>query len=148
MPDTREDILVRLLTVASGVMGIATAERNAQVAEEWDFPAAIVLDADEQADERASGRGRPANAPNLVAMTPEVYLILAEDAENVGTALNRLRARLIKAVLGDAALLALTADGRGIRYEAAATGLGRGRSMIGEMGVSFTFTYLLKPAEL
>ena len=34
-------------------------------------------------------------------MTPEIYILLGGKAETVGTDLNRLRARLIKAVLGD-----------------------------------------------
>ena len=35
-----------------------------------------------------------------------------------------------------------------IRYEGCATALARGRSMEGEMGVSFSFTYVLRPEEL
>jgi hypothetical protein len=35
-----------------------------------------------------------------------------------------------------------------VRYEGCATALARGRSMEGEMGVSFSFTYVLRPEEL
>ena len=35
-----------------------------------------------------------------------------------------------------------------IRYEGCATALARGRMMEGEMGLSFTFTYVLRPDAL
>ncbi len=148
MLDRREDILVRLLAVCRTVDGVAKVARNEQVTNDWDFPAVIVLDADEEADEAAFGRGRPARSPNLVTMTPELYVILGETPEAVGSELNRLRARFIKAVLTDAELGGLVGTNGEIRYQACATGLARGRQMIGEMGLVFSFTYVLRPAEL
>ena len=146
--DKREAILVRLLAICRTVAGVAKVARNEQVADDWDFPAVIVLDADEQADEAAFGRNRPPRAPNLVTMTPELYVILGETPEAVGSELNRLRARILKAVLTDAELAAIVGTNGEIRYESCATGLARGRQMIGEMGLVFAFVYLLEPAKL
>ena len=146
--DRREDILVRLLAVCRTVDGVVKVARNEQVADDWDFPAVIVLDADEEADAAAFGRNRPAQAPNLVTMTPELYVILGEVPEAVGTELNRLRIRILKAVLTDAELLTIVGTNGEIRYESCATGLARGRQIIGEMGLVFGFTYPLKPTEL
>lgn len=146
--DKREDILVRLLAVCRTVVGVAKVVRNEQVTDDWDFPALILLDADEEADDAAFGRNRPPQAPKLVTMTPELYVILGEVPEAVGTELNRLRVRILKAVLTDAELAAIVGTNGEIRYESCATGLVRGRQIIGEMGLVFAFVYLLEPTKL
>jgi hypothetical protein len=81
-------------------------------------------------------------------MTPEVQFRLQAKAIDVGTNLNAYRASLIKAVLTDTTLLALTANGRSIRYQGAMMAAERGRSMEGGIGVAFTFTYLLRPEDV
>ena len=53
-------------------------------------------------------------------MTPEVMILLGALPERVGSALNELRAQLVKAVLSDAQLAALTGPNGRIRYAAAA----------------------------
>ena len=145
--DRREDILVRLLAVLRTV-GAATVERNLQVADDGNFPALQMMDGDEEADDSPFGRARPPNAPNMIAMTPHVHILLGEVPEDVGTELNRWRVRLLKAVLNDTALGNLVTTNGEIRYEALAVSLQRGRQIIGEMGLVFTFVYPLKPAEL
>lgn len=145
--DSREAILARLLVIAAGVDGVTNAYRNRDDIAETSRPAIVILDADEAADDSDPGR-RPAAAPRRVAMTPEIYILLGATPANVGTSINLLRARFVKAVMTDAPLIAMTLDGVGIRYEGCATGLARGRSMEGEMGVSFTFTYVMRPDTL
>ncbi len=102
MTDKREAILVRLLAIYKTVLGVKRVARNEQVAEDWEFPAILLLDADEEPAPPEPGNTRPATAPKLVTMTPETYLIFGGLPEKVGSELNRFRARVIKAVLTDA----------------------------------------------
>ena len=135
MADKREQILSRLLAVAQGIPGIAGAFRNKDEI------------SDETADD-ADPVNRPTRAPRRIAMTPEIYLLLGAKPENVGTEINALRATFIKSVLTDAGLLLIVGTNGDIRYEGCATSLARGRNMEGEMGISFSFAYTLRPEDL
>ena len=147
MTDKREDILVRLLAIYRTVAGVKKVARNEQAADDWNFPALLLLDADEEAED-ATGRGRPATVPVRVTMTPETYLILGELPENVGSELNRYRARIIKAVLSDAELLTFVGQNGEIAYQGCATSLTRGREIIGDIGLNFAITYRLDAVAL
>ena len=147
MTDRREMILSRLLEIAVGVDGIVAAFRNKDEISEKQRPAIVILDADEAADD-ADPSSRPSRAPRRVAMTPEIYILLGAKPEDLGTAINTLRARFVKSVLGDSQLASIVGSNGDLRYEGCATALARGRSMEGEMGVSFSFTYVLRPEEL
>jgi len=149
MTDKRETILARLVDVAAGVTGIVFAGRNVGNVDDEDRPAIIILDADEAADDSdPQSNLRGTSAKRRVGMTPEIYVLLGGKPEDVGSELNTYRAALVKAVLTDSELIEAVGPNGGIRYEGCATGLSRGRSMEGEMGVSFTFTYILNPADL
>ena len=80
--------------------------------------------------------------------TPEIYILLGAKPEELGSVINALRARFVKSVLDDSQLGSIVGTNGDIRYEGCATALARGRSMEGEMGVSFSFTYVLRPEEL
>ena len=147
MIDRREMILSRLLEIAGSTEGIAGAFRNRDEISEKQRPAIVILDADEVADDADPG-SRPARSPRRVAMTPEIYILLGAKPQDLGTAINTLRARLVKAILMDPSLLTILGSSGDARYEGCATALARGRSMEGEMGVSFSFTYVLRPEEL
>ena len=147
MTDRREMILTRLLEIAVGVEGIVAAFRNRDEISEKQRPAIIILDADEAADD-ADPSSRPSRAPRRVAMTPEIYILLGAKPEELGSVINALRARFVKSVLGDSQLGSIVGTNGDVRYEGCATALARGRSMEGEMGVSFSFTYVLRPEEL
>jgi hypothetical protein len=147
MTDRREMILARLLEIARGIEGIAAAFRNRDEISEKQRPAIVILDADEAADD-ADPASRPTRSPRRVAMTPEIYILLGAKPEDLGSVINSLRARLVSAVLTDAMLLSIVGSNGDIRYEGCATALARGRSMEGEMGVSLSFTYVLRPEEM
>ena len=147
MIDRREMILSRLLEIAGSTQGIVAALRNKDEISEKQRPAIVILDADEAADD-ADPTTRPSRSPRRVAMTPEIYILLGAKPEDLGTAINALRARFVKSVLGDSQLGSIVGTNGDIRYEGCATALARGRSMEGEMGVSFSFTYVLRPEEL
>jgi hypothetical protein len=146
--DKREQILQRLLEVAASVPGVATVVRNQDEISEHRRPAIAVFDSDEAVDETAERHDHPGRAPNLVVMTPEVLILLGASPESVGTSLNAMRAKLVKAVLTDDQLIALAGTNGRVRYAGCSTHLGHGRSMEGFMGVQFNFAYVLRPEQL
>jgi hypothetical protein len=153
MKDRRELILQRLLALAEGVEGVVLAARNRLDLSDHQRPAIVILDSDEVVDAGGSGQGRPAKASAIVSMTPEILILLQDDydrtgAAGVGAALNTMRVRVLRAVLADPALQALTGPNGAIRYEGCATGLSRGRNMEGEMGLSIAFEYPLIHSDL
>ena len=149
MTDKREAILVRLVEIAKSAPGVVATFRNKDEISDRQRPCIVILDADEAADDGdPSGMARRPNAPRRVAMTPELYIMLGAKPEHIGTELNVFRAAIIKVVLTDAILAELVGTNGDVRYEGCATALARGRMMEGEMGLSFTFTYLLRPDAL
>jgi hypothetical protein len=140
----REDILARLVVVCSGIEGVVLCARNRDEISDRQKPAIIIMDADEAAIE-----GEPKRpGPQIISMTPEIYILLSGEPATVGTELNAMRAALLSAVLNDATLRTITGPNGAIRYEGCATGLSRGRSMEGEMGVSLSFQYPFNPNNL
>lgn len=146
--DRREAILARLLEIATGIEGIVRAWRHKSRVTEEARPAIVILDADEVAEEGEAAAGRPFNVQRRVVMTPEIYIMLGGSPEEVGTEINTMRGRFLKAVLKDDELISIVGTNGLIKYEGCATGLAEGRSMEAEMGVSISFTYILKVDEL
>ncbi len=146
--DKREQILQRLVAVAAAVPGINTAVRNQDELSERKRPAIAIFDADETADEASERQDHPGRAPNIVVMTPEVMILLGAAPTTVGSSLNSLRAKLVKAVLTDQQLTSLVGTNGRVRYAGCSTHLGHGRSMEGFMGVHFAFAYVLRPEQL
>jgi len=142
---SREAILVRLVEVVKTVDASLTGcYRNDPWLNEEQQPFAVVMDGDEEADE-ADPVNRPTLAPRHVTMTPEVIFSVQEDATTLGTTMNDLAAKCINAVLSDAGLLAMTVNGRGVRYTGMTTGIGQGSKTIGEVSVGFAITYIMQP---
>lgn len=148
--DRRETILARLeaLLKAIAVDEGGDGLRNVPEAPDTPRPLIVLFDGDEAASETARGaiRGRPALAPTLVSMQPQIALLDKDrpDAE-IGPALNRLRWRVICAVLSDPELIALCHDGE-IAFNGVDTELGIGRAILGAAGVAFSMKYLMRPA--
>jgi len=143
----REDILARLVAVCATIPGVVLCARNRDEITDRQKPAVIIWDADEVANEGEPKRAGAAG-PQIISMTPEVYILTTGLPATVGTDLNALRDALLKAVLTDATLRTITGANGSIRYEGCATGLARGRSMEGEMGVSLSFQYPFNPNTL
>ena len=148
MADRREAILARLVAVAGTVPGVSTALRNVEGLSEGRRPAVIVLDADEAVDDMEVAGSRPFDAPTIVMMTPEMFILVSKAAASVGAELNALRCGLIRRVLQDPILRDRVGRNGEIRYGGCVTTLATGRTMEGEMALSFTFRYALRPAEL
>jgi hypothetical protein len=156
--DRRELILERLMAVLVGInWSISTGKqlkifRNRGELTGQQRPAVILYDADESADPREKARGRPAYAPNLIYLQPQIYVALDTRVPpnlNVGEDLSSCRKSIAGSVLNDAELTALVEFPTGeIRYSGCMTDLKKGDDMEGQMNVAITFTYPLKPDEL
>lgn len=147
MPDSREQILARLVEIAGNVDGVKAVFRNVTRFDAATLPAVAVLEGDEEADEEDKIL-RTTMIPRRVRMVPQLVVAVGDVPEDVGTSLNTLRARLLVAVLSDEQLLALTINSLGIRYVSTQSDLALGRQMVGQFAMSFRISYWLNPAEL
>ena len=158
--DRRDMILARLETMVSGmVITLSTGTipagnfvRNRDELPGDKVPGIILLDADETKDPRfPSNQGRSSRpGPGMMKMTPEIYVVLdVRKPQNklVGEDLILARAAIMRAVLRDATLQAVTGPGGSIVYDGCYTDLARNRQMKGQMGLSFTFGYPFIPDE-
>jgi len=141
--DRREEILEAIKAFAIALTGFNVYRNDLNIPDDK-LPAIVILDADEIADESSYGRGRPAQSPVIVGMTPEIFFLLQEETEACGSALNALRGRFIKGILSDPTLVELCHNGD-IRYEAFSTSFAGGREMNGQAGISFRFNYVMRP---
>jgi hypothetical protein len=151
MADVREDILARLLEVVATIPNLRAAYRNNVDIPEDQLPAAIVLDGDEESDGASDVSMKQSHRPYNVQMTPEI--IIAQQADEVGSDLTTLRRELIKRVLMDSELNEqIVKTGRygngAIRYLGCQTDLGWMRSLHGALKAQFMFKYTLRPEDL
>lgn len=145
--DRREDILARLEAICIDLEDADWAGRNRTLADQYDRNRITVLEGDEIVPELAIGN-RHAADKEQVMMIPELLIACAAKAADVGTVLNTMRGRLIKAVLTDTQLLALTLNSRGVRYGGLNSDLAFAALMEGKMSIKFRITYMLDPKAL
>lgn len=146
--DRREEILSRLAAVCQAIPGIAKSARGLGVLSDNQLPALALHDGHELAED-TDPLIRPNRSPRRIVMTPQLVLLAQAPADEIGALLNGFRAALIKAIVYDADLLALTLLGEGsARYQGCALALAEGRATEGSMTVDFSITYILKPGEL
>lgn len=147
MRDRREEALERLKAIAVALEE-GKVERNQEIISD-DGTYIIVLDADEAIRHETDFElGRPARAVTMMTMVPEYRVRLGKTPANVGTELNRIRLRLLKAVLTDDELAGIYGSNGHVRYHSADTALGWGRTTEGDMAVRFAITYPLLVSEL
>jgi hypothetical protein len=149
--DRREQILARLLVILESVGGVMVAVRNRGELPPAKRPAAILLDADEIArDPPPQNRGRLTLAPNLVDMSPELYVVMDQrepQNDSIGEDMNALRVAILKEIMSDDPLAALLGSNGDIQYNGCETDMASGRSLEGQMHIRLTFTYVLRPSE-
>lgn len=157
--DTRELILERLLAIAVGQAGFATAVRNRGLRTNEKRPAVIVLDGDEAPVLTHGGRGNRAQngiamgmTPQIMLMKPELYLLLTEqrptneeEEKNVGTQLNEKRRLFIKAIAADDELIMLLGSNGNMIYNGCVTDLKSGMALSGQMRIDMNLTYTFHP---
>lgn len=154
----REEVLDRLFEVAKSAAteaGFATRVRNRGQLTNDKLPMFALLDGDEEAVQNGAGRGRGQFSPATVRMKPQLFIVeksllpnnVTEDEHkrNIGTLLNTHRGILLKAIAGDAQLLALLGPNGDIAYEGAETDLKTGMEMSGSMQISISLTCVLNP---
>jgi len=151
MADVREDILARLLEVVASIPNLRSAHRNNVDITEDQLPAAIVFDGDEETADASDATMRPPSRPTLVTMTPEI--IIAQQADEVGSDITTLRRELIKRVLTDTELneqiVKTGRHGNGaIRYLGCQTDVGWTRTGYAALTAQFLFKYTLQPTQL
>jgi hypothetical protein len=143
--DTRELILQRLVEVARTIEGVKRVFRNQTSPDESSYPAIVILDANEAKRDMGLTQGRPGVAPAIMELRPEIFLVLGDLPEDVGSALNAFRAKIISAIIQDEQLNSLCgAQPDRISYDGCATGLSSAREIVGAMMLSFTFAYVLR----
>jgi len=167
MTDRREQILQRLLailtaiatswrndpsaTIPSGIPVKEVVRSRGEMPPEK-RPAIMLLDAGEVARPGvAQSRGRLTAGPQLVDMTPEIYVVMdlrEPDNELLGEDLNAMRMVILKAIMFDGELATILGGNGSIRFAGAQTDLGEGRFMEGKMIIQMTFGYPLIPSEL
>ncbi len=145
--DKREDVLVRLLAILRTVVGVQVVERNKDIASDWNLPAITLKDGDEDAADDFDP-GHPPRTPLMIVMVPALFVRLGDTPDGVGTELNKMRARILKAILTDTELKTIVGTNGQIRYEASAPSLAHGREILGEMGMVFRIVYVLNPSLL
>jgi hypothetical protein len=167
MSDTREDILQRLFVILQGIpnlgtdpyIGGPTVYRNRDQLPDELRPGILLLDADETVVLKSVDNRDSSRTPTLVELKPEIYVCLKTIKPtnldpstniNVGTIINGYRLAILKAVMNDTTLQGLVRVGYGgsINFSAVITDLARNRTMMGEMGIAFFFTYPLIPSTL
>lgn len=148
MRDRREEILARLVVIGSVVGGFSTVARNEDNIPGLNRPAYVVLDGDEETNDSDEGYGRPSNKPEIVWMSAEIVLLLGKSASAVGTDLNTNRRVVISTIKNDASLRSSVGTNGEIRYAGLGSEFASGRTMEGEMRLSFRFKYLLIVSEL
>lgn len=148
------DILSKLqIEMTTGVIKPGNFARNRNELPAEKVPGILLLDADEVWDPRTpelSSRGDAKMTPGLLRMTPEIYVTLEVRKPlntNVGKDLNFARAKIIGAIVNDPVLAQLVGANGQIKYDGCVTDLARNRTMVGQLGLSFTFVYPFVPTE-
>lgn len=148
MIDRREQILARLVTIAGTVSGVDFVFRNKDEISETERPCIRIYDGDEVLSDKSPPAEHKGAVQTMMTMTPLVAIELGGKPENVGTDLNTLRLRLIKAVLTDTQLPEMVAKKGRYRYEGCTMSSTTARLTEVAMILTFAFTYSLNPSEL
>lgn len=155
MTDRREDILSRIKTILDGIPGY-NVYRNRGDLPKLELPALVLLDADEDVPlvpggAAAPAKARPASAPVLVRLKPEIYVALKNRGTQntgVGEDLSAARVTIIKAIMQDNTLPTSVGNNGQITYVGCQADMGYRRELEGKLLILFSFTYPLIMSEL
>lgn len=139
MTDLRENIAKRLEVICNTC---APTRRLAVSLHKSIRPAIVVNDGAESVEQNKGGR-----APMIVKLLPQLILIV-QDGDNPGKAINKLRAAVLKAVLTDTTLNAMLHPHGMIKYTGLENGVDQGETVEAHMALNFEVTYPLAPADL
>jgi hypothetical protein len=155
--DKREAILQRMFTILHTITGPAIVDgepcifRNRGEVPVEKMPCLVLLDGREEIRLSASGKGGIL-APTLFTLMPQVFVILKPTADinndGIGEELSDYRVRLLKAFASDDDLIALLGSNGEIQYLGHETDMQTGSTMLGQMQMLFSLTYVLNPNDL
>lgn len=148
MSDRREEILLRLMAILGGIAGIRKVARNSDEINERLRPAVSLFDGSEEAASETRPKQRSIAPPVPMVMTPDIVLLMGDSAADIGSAVNAMRAKIVKAVQTDTELAQLTTNGDGVAYLGCETNLERGRESEAEIALFFAVPYMLFPENL
>lgn len=158
--------LVTLLTNLTGTIALTGTEstparfaasgfvHNRNELPKEKVPGIILLDADEtlsQPQPVMPGRAIMPIAPQIMKFTPEIYVVLdvrKPQNANVGQDLSIARTAIMGAIWTDETLISICGSNGRIVFDACITDLARNRVMAGQLGLSVSFYYPLKPNEI
>jgi hypothetical protein len=154
--DRREAILQRLFAILHTVTGPAVVDgvpcifRNRGEVPPELLPALVLLDGREEIRLSASGKGGIL-APTLFTLQPQVFVILRPTTDNdnygIGEELSGYRMRLLKAFTTDDDLMGLLGSNGEIQYLGHETDMQTGSTMLGQMQMLLSLTYVLRPED-
>jgi hypothetical protein len=160
--DTREQIIVQLVTLLANVSGLLGVYRNRSQLPDDLRPAAIVLDGNEKQTTLIAPQKTVKMPPAIMALRPQIFVLLPirTDQANtivngvfdpVGPELSQYRIQVLDAVINDPTLINLVGGPRGngqIEYLGCDTDMQTGMA-IGTLGAElqmhFEFRYVLQP---
>jgi hypothetical protein len=147
--DRREEILARLLEIIDAVDGIRKGYRNLDDIAGIARPCARMFDGAEGLNENPASSGEHrGGGGHVLTMRPPIGIAMSSAPEKIGTDLNAMRLKFIKAVTSDTVLLSICGRNGRIRYEGCEPETSAGRAVNGEMFLTFAISYPLIPAEL
>jgi hypothetical protein len=155
MFDKREAILQRMLAILQAIAATFTADmptifRNRGEIPVEKMPALVLLDGREAIAVSAAGRGGIL-APTIFTLQPQVFVVLKPTPDNSnegkGEELSDYRMKLLKAFATDDELFALLGSNGEINYTAHETDFQTGSTMLGQLQMSLSLTYVLNPQE-
>lgn len=155
--DRRELILLRLLAILEGMIQstpplVVSVVRNQDLRKDEERPGLVLLDGDEfssLSDNLKRGR-RTGMAPQLITMSPQVFIVMNEQRPNrptIGPDTNALRTKIINAVATDSQLATLYGANGSIYLNTVTTDMKSGGAVTGSMLLDFRITYPLIPNE-
>lgn len=148
--DRREQILSRLMTIFDETPGIVKAARNKEDVSGRARPAVIMHDAVEDFVDIGN---RPNGAiKTFLNLSPQIYILLGDRSDVVGSRVSEFRNVLVKAIWSDGILRELVGISRNkesdIRYHGCGLDTTTGETREARLEIRFEFTYLLDLHEI
>lgn len=154
--DRREAILQRIFAILQTITGPAVVDgvpsifRNRGEIPADKLPALVLLDGRETIAIPTAGKGGIL-APTVYTLMPQVFVVLQPTPDNSnagkGEELSDYRMRLLKAFASDEQLFALLGSNGEIQHLGGDTDFQTGSTMLGQMQLNLSITYVLNPKE-
>jgi hypothetical protein len=147
--DQRENILSRLVAVCAAVQGVANAVRNRLDVGTLERPTIVILDGTESFVDAPAGPLERHSQLQRMELLPALSIhVRGSDLVDGGNLLSLYRARILAAVLNDAALIGYVGTNGRIRYAGAAVAVPAAEGKEYRIDLSLVFTYVFSLADL